>query len=225
MFSTGENLGESPVLSGTLYFYPEDVRALWALAQSEAHIEWELQTMDYGTTEFGIRDPNGFVLAFAEVNEASPRPSSRTRDPAGRLGRERESSDINPAGATSALNWHGTSPCYGQMMRVALTRLFTMALIWSMTPGLTEFVENVWHLAVSGHSAHAIDAGPDHAPEGDEHGCSGTFHLCTCHHTPPTDLAQGNACDVRQPTVSLMATKSEPPVEPALAGLLRPPRA
>ena len=39
------------------------------------------------------------------------------------------------------------------------------------------------------HGAHAQDAGADHAPDGDEHGCSGTFHLCSCHHSPPTVLA------------------------------------
>ena len=68
MFSTGENLGCEPSLSGTLYFYPEDVRSTWERVSSKAAVEWPLQKMDYGTVEFGIRDPNGYILAFAEVS-------------------------------------------------------------------------------------------------------------------------------------------------------------
>lgn len=65
----------------------------------------------------------------------------------------------------------------------SLARLSLIALIWFVTPNLTEAVENVWHLFLSGHDAHAVELGADHAPEGDEHGCSGTYHLCSCCHT------------------------------------------
>jgi uncharacterized glyoxalase superfamily protein PhnB len=67
MFSTGENLGTEPCLSGTLYFYPENVTGLWEELRGRVEIEWPLETMSYGTREFGIRDCNGYVLAFAEV--------------------------------------------------------------------------------------------------------------------------------------------------------------
>ena len=110
-------------------------------------------------------------------------------------------------------------------MHRASTQLLVAVLVWSLTPGLNEFAENVWHLAVSGHTAHAIEQGEDHAPEGDEHGCSGTFHLCSCHHSPPTEL-------VRQPDAFDPAAGARqsgrattPPAEPFLAGLLRPPQA
>ncbi len=67
MFSTGDNLGAEPALSGTLYFYPDDVNALWQQVRHQVTIEWPLQDMDYGTREFGVRDCNGYILAFAEV--------------------------------------------------------------------------------------------------------------------------------------------------------------
>ena len=64
-------------------------------------------------------------------------------------------------------------------MRIGL-KLLVLLLGWQMVPGMTEIVENIVHLAQNGHLAHAIDDA-QHAPEGDEHGCSGTFHLCQCH--------------------------------------------
>ena len=72
MLSTGSNLGETPTLSGTIYFYPDDVDQLWERLRHGADVAWELQTMSYGTREFGIRDPNGYCLAFAEVLEEQP---------------------------------------------------------------------------------------------------------------------------------------------------------
>jgi hypothetical protein len=36
-----------------------------------AEIVWPLERMEYGQLEFGIRDPDGYLLAFAEeVDEA-----------------------------------------------------------------------------------------------------------------------------------------------------------
>ena len=74
------------------------------------------------------------------------------------------------------------------VVRMLPVRLMLLGLVWVMTPGLTEATENLWHLARAGHTAHAHDAGADHAPSGVEHGCSGTFHLCSCHHSSPTTL-------------------------------------
>ncbi len=71
MFSTGDNLGRAPSLSGTLYFYPQNVRRLWEQIHDKVDIEWPLQEMEYGTLEFGIRDCNGYILAFAEVQESA----------------------------------------------------------------------------------------------------------------------------------------------------------
>lgn len=67
-------------------------------------------------------------------------------------------------------------------------RLLVVLLLWAFTPGLVEVTENMGHLLVAQHLAHAVDQGADHAPEGDEHGCSGTFHVCSCHHSPAVDV-------------------------------------
>ncbi|MGD8317701.1 MAG: hypothetical protein PVH21_18045 [Myxococcales bacterium] len=64
-------------------------------------------------------------------------------------------------------------------MRRALPYLAGI-LIYVITPGSSEIVENVLHLLSEGHAAHAV-ADAEHAPRGAEHGCSGTFHLCHCH--------------------------------------------
>lgn len=68
LFSTASNLGAEPALSGTLYFYPDSVEEMWRVIDGRAQVEWPLQIMDYGTREFGIRDCNGYILAFAEVS-------------------------------------------------------------------------------------------------------------------------------------------------------------
>lgn len=75
-------------------------------------------------------------------------------------------------------------------------------LVYVMTPGALELTENALHLLRHGDTAHA-DA--KHAPDGpnDEHGCSGSYHACTCHSSPqfvsgpsaptvppPTDVAR-----------------------------------
>lgn len=53
-------------------------------------------------------------------------------------------------------------------------------LMYAMTLGSGEVVENALHLLSEGHAAHEL-ADAEHAPRGAEHGCSGTFHLCHCH--------------------------------------------
>jgi hypothetical protein len=56
----------------------------------------------------------------------------------------------------------------------------SLLMIYFVAPSASEVVENVLHLVAEGHTAHAV-ADADHAPRGDEHGCSGTFHVCQCH--------------------------------------------
>jgi catechol 2,3-dioxygenase-like lactoylglutathione lyase family enzyme len=57
---------EQPVMSGTLYFYFGDVDALAAEFSGRVTFEWGPVVMPYGLKEFGLRDPNGYYLAFAE---------------------------------------------------------------------------------------------------------------------------------------------------------------
>lgn len=61
-----------------------------------------------------------------------------------------------------------------------LSRLLALLIVFVLMPGTAEIVENVAHLASDGHTAHAIDDA-EHAPSGDEHGCTGTVHVCQCH--------------------------------------------
>ena len=67
-----------------------------------------------------------------------------------------------------------------------LIRLLALFLTVAMWPGLSELVELTVHAAEHGDVAHAEDDDHDGSPLGeDEHGCSGTFHLCPCHHPTP----------------------------------------
>jgi uncharacterized glyoxalase superfamily protein PhnB len=69
MLSTGSHLGDKPQFSGTLYFETTGVRDFYDRIKDDVEIVWPLEAMDYGTLEFGIRDPDGYTLAFAEQAE------------------------------------------------------------------------------------------------------------------------------------------------------------
>ena len=66
-FHTGPPGGmpKEPVCSGTLYLFPTDVRAMADELRAKVDFAWGPEVMDYGLREFGIRDPNGYYLAFA----------------------------------------------------------------------------------------------------------------------------------------------------------------
>ncbi|HXB75410.1 MAG TPA: glyoxalase superfamily protein [Candidatus Acidoferrales bacterium] len=66
MLSTGSHLGAKPAFSGTLYVEMDGVREFFTQIMDEVEIVWPLESMDYGTIEFGIRDRDGYTLAFAE---------------------------------------------------------------------------------------------------------------------------------------------------------------
>lgn len=69
LLSTGSHLGDTPQFTGTLYFSTTGVQKLFEAIKEKAEIVWPLETMDYGQREFGIRDPDGYTLAFAESAE------------------------------------------------------------------------------------------------------------------------------------------------------------
>lgn len=71
LLSTGSHLGDKPQFTGTLYFNMIGVREFFNPVRNKAEIVWPLETMDYGQTEFGIRDCNGYALAFAEALEGN----------------------------------------------------------------------------------------------------------------------------------------------------------
>lgn len=58
-----------PSLTGSLYFYPPDLDALWQNLKGRvdgASVAWEPATMEHGMREFGIRDCNGYLLIFGQ---------------------------------------------------------------------------------------------------------------------------------------------------------------
>jgi uncharacterized glyoxalase superfamily protein PhnB len=67
MFSTGSHLGDVPHFSGTLYLDVDGVEALYEKVRGQVAVLWPLEVMDYGQKEFGVRDCNGYTLAFAEA--------------------------------------------------------------------------------------------------------------------------------------------------------------
>ena len=66
MLTTGSHLGEKPAFTGTLYFEMSGVTEFHESVRGRVEMVWPLEAMDYGTLEFGIRDPDGYTLAFAE---------------------------------------------------------------------------------------------------------------------------------------------------------------
>jgi uncharacterized glyoxalase superfamily protein PhnB len=66
LLSTGEHLGGKPQFTGTLYFHMEGVDDYYQGVKDRVELVWPLEDMEYGQREFGIRDPDGYTLAFAE---------------------------------------------------------------------------------------------------------------------------------------------------------------
>lgn len=57
---------DAPALSGVIYFHPESVEALADELRDKVPFEWGPEVTENGMREFGIRDPNGYLLAFTE---------------------------------------------------------------------------------------------------------------------------------------------------------------
>lgn len=66
MLSTASHLARRPGFSGTLYFEMSGVREFFAQIQNEVEVVWPVGETEYGTVEFGVKDPDGYMLAFAE---------------------------------------------------------------------------------------------------------------------------------------------------------------
>ncbi len=45
------------------------VQEFFESIKSKVAIIWPLETMEYGQLEFGIRDPDGYTLAFAQEQQ------------------------------------------------------------------------------------------------------------------------------------------------------------
>jgi catechol 2,3-dioxygenase-like lactoylglutathione lyase family enzyme len=66
LLTTGSHLGDAPAFTGTLYFSVVGVDEVFGRVEGRPEIVWPLEVQEYGTREFGIRDPDGYLLAFAE---------------------------------------------------------------------------------------------------------------------------------------------------------------
>nr|WP_225933192.1 hypothetical protein [Pseudomonas maumuensis] len=56
----------SRTYAGTFYLVIEDVEGYYAKVREQADIAWPLQDTTYGSCEFGVRDCNGYYLAFSQ---------------------------------------------------------------------------------------------------------------------------------------------------------------
>jgi catechol 2,3-dioxygenase-like lactoylglutathione lyase family enzyme len=57
---------EKPAFSGIIYFHPESVVALADELRGKVPFVWGPEVTDSGMRQFGIRDPDGYLLAFTE---------------------------------------------------------------------------------------------------------------------------------------------------------------
>jgi catechol 2,3-dioxygenase-like lactoylglutathione lyase family enzyme len=55
-----------PAFTGTLYFYPPSVQALYEEIKGHAQPAWGPEVREWGMRELGLRDPNGYFLTFTE---------------------------------------------------------------------------------------------------------------------------------------------------------------
>ncbi|MFJ9990482.1 VOC family protein [Pseudomonas putida] len=67
LFTEQDLWGHSPHCTGTFYFVIADVDGYFERVREKADIAWPLQDMPYGSLEFGVRDCNGYFLAFTQA--------------------------------------------------------------------------------------------------------------------------------------------------------------
>jgi len=101
-------------------------------------------------------------------------------------------------------------------------RLLAIILVLALWPALGELIELAAHAVEHGDLAHADDDEHDAAPLGeDEHGCSGSFHLCPCHHPSPV-VNSTVAAAVESEATSALSAHLAPAIEVGV-GLAAPP--
>jgi lactoylglutathione lyase len=67
LFSEATNaLGEVPSFTGALYVFPESIDRLAEELRGKVPFERGPHETEFGLREFAIRDPNGYMLVFAE---------------------------------------------------------------------------------------------------------------------------------------------------------------
>jgi hypothetical protein len=61
---------EPPTFTGTFYFRPESVEALYEEIKDHTPPAWGPEVREWGARELGLQDPNGYFLTFTEPAEA-----------------------------------------------------------------------------------------------------------------------------------------------------------
>jgi uncharacterized glyoxalase superfamily protein PhnB len=70
---------EKPAFTGSFYFNPDDVDALWDKLKDKVTIVYPIEDFSYGMREFAIRDNNGYCLQFgSEIEDESHIPPPET---------------------------------------------------------------------------------------------------------------------------------------------------
>lgn len=57
---------EAPTFTGTLYFYPKSIDAVYDEIRGHTTPVWGPEVRDWGAREMGLQDPNGYYLTFTE---------------------------------------------------------------------------------------------------------------------------------------------------------------
>lgn len=66
-FLTGETPWDgTPRFTGTLYFHPPSVEAVYDQIKGDIEPAWGPEIRDWGTRELGLQDPDGYFLTFTE---------------------------------------------------------------------------------------------------------------------------------------------------------------
>ena len=68
MFATRNTHRElaQPIVTRDLYFYPDDVNAVWEAVNDKCEIVYPIENFSYGMREFAIKDNNGYILKFGK---------------------------------------------------------------------------------------------------------------------------------------------------------------
>lgn len=76
---TQQDLWGSPQsCPATIYFAISQVDQYYQAVKDRVAIAWPLQDMSYGSREFGIRDCNGYHLAFTQISTSQGAPGWRS---------------------------------------------------------------------------------------------------------------------------------------------------
>lgn len=64
VFTEADLWNSGPAFSGTIYFTVPSLDDLFLQLAPKAEVAWGPEEMEYGSREFGIKDCNGYYLAF-----------------------------------------------------------------------------------------------------------------------------------------------------------------